>query len=359
MAHSSSDIYSLTSNNGWDSTETLRNTQTTKMDEHARDARSLNNDRSFDDTCASGGGDPVVPNEAQDSCQSQANMGPPDRSESKSVFGFTNDKTLVCLNLKGKMVIGDYLISCDMLQRFQERYGEGDCLQLAKLYRVQRDLEAFVDYMTKIADYPDRPEKVLVNKKDSLYIFASYWMGWDAQNKRRFQKPGPCIGDHVVLHGVAPTLPEYGFMNRTNVYPIFNDRMIIDRSSETGCFMRHIIAQLLRPESDDDRTFYSLQTLSRLRRVLDETTQISPSQVSINCLEGKEGQPSATWISMSHEQMAKHLEEIERREKVEKPKPLKKNRKYGQASRPMDGSSILSYGQEHSSSILSRRKHDA
>lgn len=291
-----------------------------------------------------------------------------------------SDEILVCLNLKGMMVVDDYVISCEMLQAFEERYGEGDCLHLAKLSQQQKDVEAFVDYMVKIAKYQVRHGKYWIDP-NRKYRFASYWIGWDAHKNEPFRKLGPCIGDHVVLHGATHaqllTQAEFEFMRGADVAPKVDDKMIIDRHcksevrvdypytlpSPSKDYWNEVITYLLAPSDDVERMFYSLQTLARLREAVDDTTQNSPSKVSIKCPEGKECAASAVWISMSHEEKAKHTKDmrgwLEAEKAEENALRRKRNGYYGQGSEPRGESRILSYGRDHSAHMLSSRKCDA
>ena len=362
------------------------------MAHHTRQGHSLHNEgKSFDHAPTSCYEGSLAVNGAQDSRQFLAESKAAELEEFKSTLNFTNDKILVYLSLKGKMVVKDYLINGEMLSRFEQRYGEGDCLHLAKLYHRERDGRAFVEYMMKIADYDDRPQSPPDDIRDT-YRFASYWVGWDAQTKERFQRPGPCIDDHVILHGALTTKGERHFISGRNPYPKFNKHMIIishdkdDYPPETpeaneGMIIagkhetdeppndrvcrrlgnsRNVYAEWGfkskndDPKDHDGEMIYSLQTLSRLREAVDEPTQMSPSQVSIECPLGERVPPSAVWIHMSRQEREKHVGEIER---AFPPVVWKWN--YGQASGSRSDSGTLSYGRDHSARMLSHRKHDA
>ena len=141
----------------------------------------------------------------------------------------------------------------------------------------------------KIADYNERPQRFVRNSQGT-YRFASYWIGWDANKNERFQKPGPCISDHVVLHGTLATQWEQSFIYGENLYPKFNENMIIENNDEDDGPPDHRVCWRSKanirntymegwfnPENDDPRDhdgrmIYSLQTLSRLRKAIDDPT---------------------------------------------------------------------------------------
>ena len=369
MGHSSSRVHSSSLNDGQGSTTTPTNTQPTNAREYARNAQPSHNEReSFEDTAS---GRRILSIWDADSANRQSQV---------EMRAAELDEILVYVNLKGQMVVDPYVISCEMLQRFEEKYVAGDCLHLAKLYHRHNDVEAFVDYMMKVADYKDRP-KALWGYKYPKYAFASYYIGWDAQKNEGFRKLGPCVGDHVVLHGATReqllTQAEFEFMRRADFSPKVDDKMIIDRHYKGEVHVDYpftlpspsqeswnaIITYLLEPSDDDEKTFYSLQTLARLREAVDDPTQDSPPKVSIKCSGGKDCPASAVWISMSHEERAKHTEEMKSWLAAEKAHEdqlrWKRNRHYGKASEPRGESSILSFGQDHSSHMLNSRKRDA
>ena len=393
MAHSTWDVYSSSPNDWQDSSKTLTTTEPrTIKDECTSDGLSLyNEEKSFDDSTGSVCEDSSAVGGAQDDIQSQAETKAADLDEFKSIKNLTNDKVLVCLNLKGKMVVKgrvkldgkmvimDCLIDREMLQRFEERYGEGDCLHLAKIYYQDRDAEAFVVYMTKIAGGNDKAHWFRDDHPCTLR-FASYWLGWDAHKNNRFRKPGPCIGDHIVLREASPSPSELQFMHGNNLSPKFDPKMIIERNYATDIpcdYPKNVrtpehswlgaLDWFFNPDDDVDRqddnatAFYPMQTVSRLREVFDDPSQGSPSYVSSNDPEGENGPLSATWISMDHEDRRKHLEQrkSDRESKRAKLRSQTNYDHYRQSSEPRSGSRILSYERYHSSRMLSHRKHDA
>lgn len=350
------------------------------MDDCASDGQYLySREKNFDYIRGSGGEDSSAVGGAKDNSRSQAEMKAAELEEFKSILNLTNDKILVCLNLKGKMVVKDYLISREMLQGFEERYEEGDCLHLAKLYYRERDAKAFVDYITKIADCHGQ-SKWLPGDQPRRLQFASYWIGWDAHKNDRFQKPGPCIGDHVVLRGASPSPSELQFMRAENLSPKSDPKMIIERSSAIDIpsdypyYVRTseqswygALDWLFDPEDHDDRqnndanAFHTLQTVSHLRVVFGDPSQSSPSQALNNNSKGGNGPLSAVWVSMNHQERRKHLEGIES-ERASKQAELDSrtyNRNYRQSSEPRSEGRILSYGRDHSSHMLNSRKRDA